>query len=77
VLSYMQSAPFNVIITGRRYTCHVVGEIEGEAADAAEAILQQFRRRERLWPRQIRIECDDHDARTRLAAYFAAVPDLG
>ena len=76
----MPSAPFNVIITGKRYTCHVTGKTEGEAADAAELIVHQLRKCPRIWPVQIQIDCEDFAAAKRLAAYFAAVtvePDLG
>ena len=76
----MQSAPFKVVITGKRYECRVVGDTEAEAADTAELILYQLRKQARIWPVQIRIECDHLDAGKRLAAYFATLtvePDLG
>ena len=75
----MQPAPFNVIITGKRYECRVVGDTEAEAADTAELILHQLRKQARIWPVEIRVECDKLEAGRRLAAYFATLtvePDL-
>ncbi|MBB2964628.1 hypothetical protein [Methylobacterium sp. R2-1] len=75
----MRSAPFTIIISGKRYECRVAGNTEAEAADTAERILHQLRQEERVWPAQVNIECEDFEAAKRLAAYFAAItvePDL-
>ncbi len=75
----MRSAPFTIVISGKRYECRVAGETESEAADTAERILLQLRREDRVWPAQVNIDCVDFEAGKRLAAYFAAItvePDL-
>lgn len=69
----MQDAPFNVIIRGRNYECRVIGETEGEAANAAEAILLQLRQEAAVFPSQLHIECKDLEAAKRMAAYFADI----
>ena len=76
----MQTAPFNIIISGKRYECRVSGYTEAEAADTALLILHQLRQQDRIWPARVNIECEDFAAAKRLAAYFAAStvePDLG
>lgn len=79
-LRRMQNAPFNIVISGKRYECRVSGDTEGEAADTAELIMHQLRQQDRIWPVRVNIECRDLEAAKRLAAYFAAItvkPDLG
>ena len=79
-LSCMMSAPFNIVISGKRYECRVAGNSESEAANTAELIMHQLRHEERVWPARVNIECEDLAAAKRLAAYFAAStvePDLG
>ena len=76
----MRSAPFTIVISGKRYECRVAGNTETEAADTAEHILHQLRQEERVWPGRVNIECEDFEAAKRLVAYFAAItvePDLG
>ena len=80
MLRHMQSAPFNIVISGKRYECRVAGNTEAEAADTAELIMHQLRQQDRVWPARVNIECRDFEAAKRLAAYFAAItvePDLG
>jgi hypothetical protein len=75
----MKHAPFNILISGSNFQCHVTGSTEGEAADTAEVIMQQLWQREKVLPKRVEIECIDGEASQRLASYFAAVtaePDL-
>lgn len=75
----MRTAPFTIVISGKRYECRVTGNTESEAADTAERILHQLRQEDRVWPAQVNIDCADLAAGQRLAAYFAAItvePDL-
>lgn len=69
----MRSAPFTIVISGKRYECRVTGNTESEAADTAERILHQLRQEDRIWPAQVHIDCADLEAGKRLAAYFAAI----
>jgi transcriptional regulator NrdR family protein len=73
MLRCMQSAPFIIIISGKRYECRVAGNTEAEAADTAELIMHQLRQQDRVWPARVNIECRDFEAAKRLAAYFAAI----
>ena len=79
-LRRMQSGPFNIVISGKRYECRVAENTEAEAADTAELIMHQLRQQDRVWPTRVNIECRDFAAAKRLAAYFATItvePDLG
>ncbi|GJE44559.1 hypothetical protein [Methylobacterium soli] len=69
----MRSAPYTIVISGKRYECRVTGHTESEAADTAERILHQLRQEARVWPTQVNIDCADFEAGKRLAAYFAAI----
>ena len=76
----MEHAPFNIVISSKRFECHVTGNTEAEVADRAELIMHQLRQQKRVWPARVNIECRDFEAAKRLAAYFAAItvePDLG